>query len=371
MMKTIFHYNAASRNYGDMAVKHGIISSLISISKYPLNFISIDLKQSYELNTENIDYINQHGDAFIVGGGGLIMKGDGFDTISGWQFNISLDNLAKLKIPLIIYGIGLNVFPYDENPLEEKAKEHLNHTALKSNLFSVRNQGTKTFLRDIGIEKKIKVIPDPAMFINPYDVKLPFDKDEYLIGICWAGDRYSQRFKDVDIIDEIKKIAEACKCLLEVKGGGKVVWIPHVSRYDLYAALEFKQILGDNFFDISEYYPQMYPEKYFYVQQLAGIYKRMNMVISLRGHGNIISFGQRTRCIAYGDHKKVQFFSEEVLSPCVKSSCTQSDLFEAMLKLSNHLTFDMITRQKLLDLNNHIMTFNQKILKVIGASWIN
>ncbi len=369
-MKTIFHYGGWSRNYGDMSIQHGMINKLMSISKYSLNFVPIDLKESNELSFEDVDYINQHGDALIVGGGGMIMRGDGIDTVSGWQFNISLDNLARLKIPLIIYGIGLNVFPY-ERDLEEKALEHLYHTALKSNLFSVRNEGTKTFLRDIGIHSKIKIIPDPGMFIKPYDISLPFNKSDYLIGICWAGDRYIKRFKTVHVINEIEKISEVCKRILEVKGGGKVVWIPHVSIYDLQAAFSFREFLKDDFFDVSEHYPNMYPERYFYIQQLAGIYKRMNIVISLRGHGNIISFGQCTKCIAYGDHKKVQFFSEEVVTPYLKSSCTENELFEEMLKLSDDRLFDMTTRGKILDLNNYIMNFNQEILKLIGASWLD
>ena len=365
-MKTVFHYNSTSRNYGDLAVTHGIRSSLSAISKESLNFISIDLKAGNPLTIDDIYYMNSFGHALIVGGGGLIMKGDGFDTESGWQFNIDIELLKRIQIPIIIYAIGLNNFPNDVG-LSEKAYDHLRETMRIAKLVSVRNSGTKEFLKGISVFKKIDVIPDPAMFVERFDLVLPFPNDEYLIGINWAGDRLSTRYKDDLKLDDISKIAKACKRFLEFKGGGKVVWIPHVSVYDMNESYIFRDILKDAFFDISELYPHMYPEQYFYVPQILGIYKRMNMVIAMRGHGNIFSFGQGTRCIAYGDHKKVEFFSREVNTPRLKTSCTEDELYNCMLNSDNNTEYVHIVKQRRSNLYQDLLNFNVRILKLVGA----
>ncbi len=365
-MKTIFHYNAASRNYGDMAVTHGIRSSLSAISKESLNFISIDLKAGNALTLDDITYMNSFGHALIVGGGGLIMKGDGFNTESGWQFNIDIELLKRIQIPIIIYAIGLNDFPYDSG-FPEKVYDHLRETIRIAKLVSVRNSGTRKFLKDIEVFKKIDVIPDPAMFVERFDLSLPFHNDDYLIGINWAGDRLSTRYKDDLKLDDISKIAKVCKRFLEFKGGGKVVWIPHVSAYDMNESYIFRDILKDVFFDISELYPYLYPEQYFYVPQILGIYKRMNMVIAMRGHGNIFSFGQDTRCIAYGDHKKVEFFSREVNTPCLKTSCTEYELYNSMVALENNKGYVNILKLRRKELYQDLLNFNVRILKLIGA----
>ncbi len=366
-MKTIFHYNAASRNYGDMAVTHGIRSSLSAISKESLNFISIDLKAGNALTLDDVKYMNMFGHALIIGGGGLIMRGDGFVTESGWQFNIDIEFLKYINIPIIIYAIGLNRFPYDDIGLPEKAFDHLRMTMNKAKLISVRNSGTIKFLKDILVFKKIDIIPDPAMFVERFDLSLPFPNDDYLIGINWAGDRIKQRYQNMNKFDDLQKIAKACKRFLEFKDGGKVVWIPHVATYDLTDIFFFRDILKDAFFDISELYPHLYPEQYFYVPQILGIYKRMNMVIAMRGHGNIFSFGQLTRCIAYGDHKKVEFFSKEVNAPCLKTSCTEDDLYKKMTALDDDKEFVNKTKQRRSDLYQDLLNFNVRILKLIGA----
>ncbi len=365
-MKTIFHYNASSRNYGDMTVQHGIAFSLSAISKESLNFISIDLKAGNPLTIDDIYYMNSFGHALIVGGGGLIMKGDGFDTESGWQFNIDIELLKHIRIPIIIYAIGLNEFPYDTG-FPEKIYDHLRETMRIAKLVSVRNSGTRKFLKDIEVFKKIDVIPDPAMFVERFDLSLPFPNDDYLIGINWAGDRIKQRYKNTNKFDDIQKIAKACQRFLEFKGGGKVVWIPHVAVYDIHDAHVFRDILKEAFFDISELYPHLYPEQYFYVPQILGIYKRMNMVIAMRGHGNIFSFGQGTRCIAYGDHKKVEFFSREVSTPCLKTSCTEYELYNCMVSLESNQEYVNIVKLRRKDLYQDLLNFNVRILKLIGA----
>ena len=362
-MRNIFHYGGWMRNYGDMTIQFAMQEKLISQSHEPLNFIPIDLKIGHAISMDDVNYMNDFGHMLIVGGGGMIMRGDGFATESDWQFNISKECLRAIKIPIVIYGIGLNIFPYDnDGELNRFAIDHLLHTMDLATLVSVRNVGTKKFLRSLGVTKEITVIPDPAMFVSSCNVKLPVGDYEYLIGINWAGDRTLQRYKNIDEKEEIEKIADVCAKLLKLKGGGKVVWIPHVSKYDLFPTSHFKAILGKDFLNIVDCFPNMYPEQYFHVPQLAGIYDKMDIVLAMRGHGNIISFGQGTRCIAYGDHQKVKFFSEECGTYWLPNSCSDFALFGSMLNLSIDEDFDRIVHAKVGVLEQKIDDFNHNLL---------
>ncbi|HEV2930528.1 MAG TPA: hypothetical protein VGW74_17730, partial [Propionibacteriaceae bacterium] len=57
-----------------------------------------------------VDYLTTDFDAVVVGGGGLFLRGSHAKPRSGWQWNISLDQLRRLKPPLVIYSVGNNRF---------------------------------------------------------------------------------------------------------------------------------------------------------------------------------------------------------------------------------------------------------------------
>jgi polysaccharide pyruvyl transferase WcaK-like protein len=306
--------------------------------------------------------MNEVGSLFIVGGGGLLMKGDGFDTVSGWQFNIELSTLSELKIPLIIYGIGYNRFEGDPE-FSEDTINHIKATKKKSTLFSVRDKGTRTELEKLGIVE-VSVIPDAAMFCDSIKIALPgIEPDDFCIGLNWAGDREDQRFPNKD---KSKVIKELCNNLLRFSRQYKqvkVVMIPHVSKYDHKIAWVFKEYLGDIFYDLATGVPWLYPETLINVPFLAGIYRRMDIVIGMRGHANIIPFGQGTRTIAFGDHIKNQFFAQQISAPCIKNDC--QGLLDVLCNLDRHFP-ELKMDAKREYLRNVFLNFNRKIIEILN-----
>lgn len=320
-MKTLFHYVGNSRNYGDMAIKASMNYYLNLLAEEPINIIDINLKQAKAINKEHIEYMNDIGAGFIVGGGGLFMRGDGFDTKSGWQLNIEKRDLRRLRIPLCLFAIGYNVFPYDTHGLPKKALEHINYTLCKASVTSVRDTGTLNMLKQLRLQTDgITVCPDPALFATPQPITIPGTKpDEFLIGLNWAGDRINDRFLEGDEATVIYRLCEALKRLCQ-KYKARVVNLPHVHIYDGRRSWVFKRELGELFIDLVERVPWLYPEQQHNTPFFIGAYKRMNFILGMRGHSNILSFALGKPYIGIGDHKKNQFFNTDAKGVVVGNS---------------------------------------------------
>lgn len=360
-MKTIYHYGGWGRNYGDLAIQASMMAMLQEKSSEGLNFIPIDLKQNIPLHADLIDIINMKGDMLLVGGGGLLMPGDGFRTRSGWQFNISLEDLSKLMVPLVVYGIGYNLFPGDEEVFDVPTFEHIKATYETAELFSVRDSGTRDWLKgNVGVDTD--VIPDPAMFC-PHAFSRPagLAADHFYIGLNWAGDRGNQRFPpDGSARNVIKEVAHVLSAFLRVKGGGKVVYIPHVGIYDGAWADDFEACLGDNFYNVAEGIPWLFPESLVQVPLFVGIYAHMDIVVGMRGHSNIIPFGLGIPAIGFGNHMKNQFFAKSIGGTTIGNDCRG---------LLTALASDKPDqKEKRAQLKADIDAFNTKVLDVLHHS---
>ena len=76
--------------------------------------------------------------------------------------------------------------------------------------------------------------------------------------------------------------------------------------------IEFKNKLGkENYLVLSEEISEIYPSSLVNSYFLAYIYNWMNVVINIRRHSNIISFGMGTPFISMGSHNKSRFFLQK------------------------------------------------------------
>lgn len=363
-MKTVFHVIGNGRNFGDLALQWTVQNGIARQIEEPVQWVPIDLKQPTPIHGDLIDLINRTGDALVVGGGGMVMCGDGFKTRSGWQFNIGLEELDRLDVPLIIYGIGYNVFPYNDPPPDDLTQNHLRATYKKASAFSVRDRGTKKTLAKFGIGGPIDVIPDPAMFTPGLVPDLPGIKiGERVMALNWAGDRSARRFLNVEETDAIEIVGRTLQEFSKQQGYDRIIYVPHVQKYDCgWAAKQFKYILGDRFYNLAEHCPWMYPEQYVNVPFLAGVYSRCDVALGMRGHANIIPYGQGCSIVPYGDHPKQMFFANEVGVQAVSSD--GRNLFEALLSNSSSEQTKR-QRQDLRKFEKTLYDWNEKVARVI------
>lgn len=94
-----------------------------------------------------VDMINEEADAVVVGGGGLFLSDTNPNQRSGWQWNISVDQLRRIKKPLIVFAVGNNRF-YGQPDFADPFRAHLALTAEKSVFFGLRNTGSVESIRE-------------------------------------------------------------------------------------------------------------------------------------------------------------------------------------------------------------------------------
>ncbi|MES0808276.1 polysaccharide pyruvyl transferase family protein [Roseibium sp. SCPC15] len=315
-MIRIAHVGGWSRNYGDLALQQGQMRVLREDSSKPLDFLPIHCQQTV-FHTDLIDRINETCDLLVLGGGGMIFHRPEDSSQSGWQFNISRENLDRLKIPVATYGIGYNAFHFDQMKLLPVAMEHLKATQDKASLFSVRNQGSKDALVAGGLDEgRIDVIPDPGMYVSPYRFKLPGADDAGLkIGLNWAGDRPHFRFSEPWEKNRQALIEALCDAFEEMKAASpslKVFFIPHlVDRIDSDVWQLFSDRLGETIVNLEDSASHIYPPSFAQAAFLADTYRQMDITVGMRGHANIIPFGMNTVTVGLGSHDKVGFFLKE------------------------------------------------------------
>lgn len=315
-MKRIFHVGAWNRNYGDYVLQRGIVHSLQSATDHGLEFVPVDCQKTY-FHDALIDYINRTGDLLLVGGGGLIFNRPEDNSVSGWQFNIPIEGLERLRAPLVVYAIGYNRFPYDRSDFKAGMNEHLAATLESAALFSVRNKGTYEQLVSRGLDgEKIEIVPDSGMFAPASDaISAECFGPGPVIGVNWAGDRPEHRYPEPS--EKIERslaeaLALALKSYLADRGSGRIVLIPHLREVDSRLAPVFRDVLGNSFVDLSEAMPYLYPPSYAQADLLVGLYRQLDLVIGMRGHATIIPFGTGTPFISIGTHNKNRFFVTDI-----------------------------------------------------------
>ena len=311
MRAKIFWVNGASRNYGDIALVRSMEKLLREYSRYDLAFETIDLKSPKPIDAKLVERINAEGDMLLVGGGGLFMRGDGFYTRSGWQFNISRTDLDMLNVPLVCWSLGYNVFPGDRQGLGHGAWQHIQTTYEMADLFSVRDLGTADELRNRGIGP-VEIVPDPAVLCKGLPMILYVDQSLPIIGVNWAGDRTGIRHVSNDPTFAMSWLCQAIKRYFADYGGGVVVPLPHVSLYDQEPWKALTTLLGEKYvYPVFEEHPELMPESERGFETLLNLYGSVNQTVGMRGHANILSLAALTPYTAYGEHQKNRYFVED------------------------------------------------------------
>ena len=372
--KTIWHVGGYNRNYGDFVLLESIRENLEKISDIPLNFVNIDC-QSTHFFEELIDEMNEKADMIIIGGGGFIMNRHEDNSLSGWQWSIKNEDIKKIKIPIIVYGIGYNKFHYDNRGFKENMNDSLKITLESSKLFSVRNSGTKKELKSRALnENKIMVISDPGMFITPLKIKSELlNTNKMLVGLNFVSDRPHYTFpgnfrkSQKSFYNELLKV---CKYLIKTKNA-LIINLDHIPELDVEVNKLFEKELGkSNYKVLSKEVPHIYPPSLVNSHFLAYFYQCMDLVIGMRGHSNIISFGMGTPFISIGSHNKNRFFLKDINEEKYlidirnfEKNVKYDIIVQKIENLLNDTYYRNRVKNKKSKLLNEFLAFNEKIIR--------
>lgn len=376
-IKRIYHTGAWAGNFGDSILEQSIRRNLQSLSKHQLDFIGINCQRT-EFTTELIDEINKKGDMLIIGGGGLIFFRPQDNSKSGWQWNIDINLIDAIKIPIVVYGIGYNQFEYDTSNFISITDQHLQKTVEKAALFSVRNTGTKRELINRGCnEKKIMVIPDSGMFLQAKHIDIPGLKPEKLkIAFNWTTDRENQTFSEPFQENQEKFISSCLKLLnyLISERNAQVFYVGHMGNgFDEGIIEKLKKGLIEEPIVIDEVLSNLYPAAADNAEYLVDVYKQMDITLGMRGHANIVSFGQNTPMIGIGSHRKIRYFLEDVcmskyyidvrLGGTLYTNSSMKLIVDDMIE--NIALIRKANKKELIRQKKIFVNFNKKVLKLL------
>jgi SAM-dependent methyltransferase/polysaccharide pyruvyl transferase WcaK-like protein len=333
-------------NAGDTVLSKNV-RDIFNLSKTNFKWKLVEVKDTVTIET--ISKINDH-DLCVIGGGGLFIPDTNPNTVSGWQWPISIENLEKITVPIIIFAVGFNYF-HGQTP-SKLFLENVKEIIKKSSFVGIRNHGSilqlKKYLEKKQFEKLI-FQPCPTTLIRMmencnYHSKKGKDKN---IAVNIAFDRYHRRFgAESDGI--LKNIALAMKSLQ--KKGFNISVVSHTTTDSV-----FKDMLNQYLNDF-----KLVELKYSTPNDIIDFYtNEIDLVIGMRGHSQMIPFGVGCKILTLGTHNKMKYFLDDISSPDLLI-----DLNENFTNLSDHISEKSIEIYNDKSLENRLHNEQKELFKI-------
>ena len=255
-----------------------------------------------------VRHINEHADAVVVGGGGLFLRDTNANSRSGWQWNISLEMLRRIEVPLVIFGVGNNRF-IDQEDFAPPFTEHLDLVVQKSVFFGLRNTGSvetiKPYLQP-ELRDRVEFQPCPTtlsshLFPDLWRPELPEERRLALQMI--VGKRQERAGFSADAIyGDVLEVAR------RLKGDGWTIEsVPH-ARADLgFAERAAEAGLVDSEVRLFNDPDGLYKG----VEHFAGL----PFILGTRGHAQMVPFGMGSVPLSLLVHHKTGYFARDIGHP--------------------------------------------------------
>ena len=316
-----------NRNVGDWALTyhlHRLLNKQAESAGLYFKFYPIDGQRTF-FHDKLVDQMNEEADLLMIGGGGLIFHRPEDKSVSGWGFNISPENLKRIKKPIAVYSLGNNKFSYGGNEFPAYTAPHLVQLQKQAAIFTVRGAGVKNDLvKDFGLDpSKIEVTPDTGMFLHDREIDLPIKRTSGpLIAFNLAGDRPHYRYPEPGAENEkhFHKMLQAAllRCVKELNA--QILYLPHLSVVDFEAYDNFAAPFpAGSIFSLHKELPFLYAPPgellHPHVPFFTNIYRKLDLMMSMRLHGCIFSYGAGTPFIPLGDQDKIKHFVQDTGAP--------------------------------------------------------
>jgi len=321
-----------------------------------------NVKQS----ARQFEQISKQNNVLFVGGAGLVESWPGtFGT--HWKLPFDQTTLRQIKIPIIVYGVGLN-FHRRCQDMTEKAFRNLCLLIEQSKLFSVRSDGSYEKLYELferfkvnkQLFDKVTEVPDAGLIFPEAEqnkrVELIKNK---IFNSAWSKKvvirESSRRLHYIFNSPEIKKTIKK-----------EFVFYPHtpkdynmsICKKHLFSKEDFKFLVRTrNIFKALKFY------------------EKFHLMFGLHAHAQLISLGKNVPCISYssfdktGDFVKKHDLVEFDINPENKTAEQVRDEFLALNKRftedKGFLTSWYDKRDKLIK-KSHVL-YNKEIEKICEA----
>lgn len=282
-------------NLGDEAILEMVLKQLLEItSRENITVLSGNKDEtSSKYNISTIDRYNalsiikrlKTSNALVFGGGSLLQDVTSKRSIYYYLFLIKLAKLMGNKVIMLSQGIG----PI----LNEKSRKITSNTLNKVDYISVRDNQSKEFLENIGVEQNIiSLSADPV--INFRSEEKTENKNKGKKKVCFS----LRNWKSANVSEKISCVAEKL-----AKNNIECCFIPFFYNEDLELINEIEKNIGE----AATYYKERLSTNEAY-----DIIKNMNLLVGVRLHSLIFAASADVPFVAVSYDHKVDHFVESV-----------------------------------------------------------
>jgi len=283
------YYHVDTSNRGDWVIKKSIVEAIQKRIDIPFAFMSV---KNDELTEQRIlKQLTTDCSALMIAGSGLYTN---YPKSSGWYFPCKTELFKKIKVPIMLVGLGCNQNLKGgvlNTELKEETKQSIKLINDLSCVSTVRDKHTYDTLHKLGITKH-QLMLDPANFL---DVKQRPKEKRVAIQIAQHAPILG-RFDGTNELRDynVKSFAKISTYLIEK--GYSVVFIAH-------DALEHSLIV-----DLQKIEPRIEGLNTDNLDIMLAEYARCSFTIAVKMHSAIMSFASGTPAIqVYYDKKSTAY----------------------------------------------------------------
>lgn len=285
-------------NAGDTVLSKAVRDTILYFSRGQWSFRLVSVKKN--LTYKDIKEYNNAG-AIIIGGGGLFLPDTNLNSKSGWQWQCSVKQYSLLKVPLILFAVGYNYFPGQNQSI--LFRNNIRALVERADFVGLRNNGSVNAIRQIlpdSLKEKVIWQPCPTTILNKlYRIKRKRKTKKIAVNVAFdrANLRYGSEQEKRYILEEIASAIQKIE-----KNGYKIYYVAHMKTDLQFLPFLDEKVIKYKVKDLSKEYPV----------NVFRFYSKIDLVIGMRGHSQMIPFGVGCGIITLGTHDKMRWFLEDI-----------------------------------------------------------
>lgn len=295
-MIKIAHLASYGVNAGDNIASYNIRKKLESIIDEKIQWTSINIIPIHETrnNTQHciqiFKKVSDNNDVLLIGGGGLIEGEHKFESF--WKLPFNKEVLSIINIPIITFAVGVNNFR-NRNRMTQPGLQNIKYFIDRSDLFSVRNDGSQETISAYYNGLKVEELPDPGLIFG-FQANKKENIETGFFQPAWNSGEDIVLGRNLNN-GNLEKISQIVQNL-------NLKTIPHTPK-----DYKFPKISKDSFCWEEEEFKELIKYKNFI--NIFKHYYNFDYGIVMRGHGQLCSIGLNIPSIYFSTQDKILNFS--------------------------------------------------------------